>query len=246
MADSQQAVQMADIHTHVLFHIDDGPKTLEDSLELLRSSVASGVTDIVATSHYYSAHMPPEEFIERREKRLSELRQAVKEQQIPVRLYHGAEVYINSLLLNLPSLSDFCFEGTKNILLEIPHTAENLNENLQLIDRILSYYRVRPVIAHVERYGFFFKKMKNLAYLHDMGCVIQADTRCFLEGFREKMFAYKALKDGYIDVIASDCHNVTDRPPELAKAYAAIAKKAGEEAVELLKQNAAALLPHTL
>lgn len=60
------------------------------------------------------------------------------------------------------------------------------------------------------------------------------------------MFAYKALKEGYIDVIASDCHNVTDRPPELAKAYAAIAKKAGEEAVELLKQNAAALLPHTL
>ena len=100
--------------------------------------------------------------------------------------------------------------------------------------------------AIVERYGFFFKKMKNLAYLHDMGCVIQADTRCFLEGFREKMFAYKALKEGYIDVIASDCHNVTDRPPELAKAYAAIAKKAGEEAVELLKQNAAALLPHTL
>lgn len=95
MADTQQAEQMADIHTHVLFHIDDGPKTLEDSLELLRSSAASGVTDIVATSHYYSAHMPPEKFIERREKRLSELRQAVKEQQIPVRLYHGAEVYIN-------------------------------------------------------------------------------------------------------------------------------------------------------
>ncbi len=233
---------MVDIHTHVLFRFDDGPKTLDESLALLEKTAASGVTDVVSTSHYYSAHMSAEEFTERRTKRLAELREAVETRKIPVRLYHGAEVYIDKLILNLKSLNDLCFEGTNSILLEIPHTATDLNEVLHLIDRILSYYNVQPVIAHVERYEFFFKKMKNLRYLHDMGCVIQADTRCFLEGFCDKLFAFKALKEGYIDVIASDCHDTVKRPPDLAQAYAAIRKKAGEEAIAHLQENARLLL----
>ena len=62
---------MVDIHTHVLFRFDDGPKTLDESLALLEKTAASGVTDVVSTSHYYSAHMSAEEFTERRTKRLA-------------------------------------------------------------------------------------------------------------------------------------------------------------------------------
>ena len=56
------------------------------------------------------------------------------------------------------------------------------------------------------------------------------------------MFAFKALKEGYIDIIASDCHNMTDRAPNLAEAYALIEKKCGKEAVTRLQENAAALV----
>lgn len=233
---------MVDLHTHVLFHIDDGPKTLDDSLEILKKQASDGVSDVVATSHFHPDHMPLEEFTDCRDKRLCSLRQAASEQNIPLRLHHGAEVRLGKLLFNLKSLSSLCFEGTSNLLCEISHTADDLNEVLQLIDRTMSSYNIQPVIAHVERYGFFCKKMQNLRYLHEMGCIIQVDTACFLGGLRDRMFAFKALKEGYIDIIASDCHNMTDRAPNLAEAYALIEKKCGKEAVTRLQENAAALV----
>lgn len=233
---------MVDLHTHVLFHIDDGPKTLDDSLEILKKQASDGVSDVVATSHFHPDHMPLEKFTDCRDKRLCSLRQAASEQNIPLRLHHGAEVRLGKLLFNLKSLSPLCFEGTSNLLCEISHTADDLNEVLQLIDRTMSSYNIQPVIAHVERYGFFCKKMQNLRYLHEMGCIIQVDTACFLGGLRDRMFAFKALKEGYIDIIASDCHNMTDRSPNLAEAYALIEKKCGKEAVTRLQENAAALV----
>lgn len=233
---------MVDLHTHVLFHIDDGPKTLDDSLEILKKQASDGVSDVVATSHFHPDHMPLEKFTDCRDKRLCSLRQAASEQNIPLRLHHGAEVRLGKLLFNLKSLSPLCFEGTSNLLCEISHTADDLSEVLQLIDRTMSSYNIQPVIAHVERYGFFYKKMQNLRYLHEMGCIIQVDTACFLGRLRDRMFAFKALKEGYIDIIASDCHNMTDRAPNLAEAYALIEKKCGKEAVTRLQENAAALV----
>ena len=233
---------MVDLHTHVLFHIDDGPKTLDDSLEILKKQASDGVSDVVATSHFHPDHMPLEKFTDCRDKQLCSLRQAASEQNIPLRLHHGAEVRLGKLLFNLKSLSPLCFEGTSNLLCEISHTADDLNEILQLIDRTMSSYNIQPVIAHVERYGFFYKKMQNLRYLHEMGCIIQVDTACFLGRLRDRMFAFKALKEGYIDIIASDCHNMTDRAPNLAEAYALIEKKCGKEAVTRLQENAAALV----
>ena len=237
---------MVDIHTHILFHFDDGPKLIEDSLALLRAQVQNGITELVSTSHYYSAHMSLEEFTDRRERRLAALKEAMQGEQINLRIRQGAEVYIDKLILNLKSLAPLCFEGTTNILLELPHQVPDLDEVLQLVERIMLYYNVTPVIAHVERYDCFLKKIKNLRYLKDMGCVLQADAGCFLEGFRDKRFAFKALNEGYLDVVASDCHDTDKRAPNLAAAYDAILKKTDGDTVAHLKANAAALLvPNT-
>ena len=107
---------MVDLHTHVLFHIDDGPKTLDDSLEILKKQASDGVSDVVATSHFHPDHMPLEKFTDCRDKRLCSLRQAASEQNIPLRLHYGAEVRLGKLLFNLKSLSPLCFEGTSNLL----------------------------------------------------------------------------------------------------------------------------------
>ena len=233
---------MVDIHTHILFRFDDGPKTIDDSFALLRMMASYAVTDIVSTSHYYSAHMSLDDFVDRRTRRLAELREALSTQNLPLRIHHGAEVYIDKLILNQKKLDALCFEGTRNVLLEIPHGATNLDEMLLLIEQIISYYNVNPVIAHVERYDFFVKKIKNLQFLKDMGCVLQADAACFLEGFRDKRFAFKALNAGYLDVVASDCHDTAQRAPNLTAAYEAIRKKCGEDAVALLQENARRLI----
>lgn len=233
---------MVDIHTHVLPRIDDGPEKLEDSIHLIKKLVNSGVTNIVSTSHYYSDNVSFDAFVDRRTRRLVEVRQAIKEYNIPVDIISGAEVNISKLLLNLDSLKDLCFENTNRILLEIPHRETSLGNALDLIEKIISYYNVVPIVAHVERYSFFSKKMKNLNYLKEMGCIIQVDAHCLFERFGQKRFALKAIDEGFVDVIASDCHDTDTRPPNLADAYAVISKKLGEQTVQILKGNAEQLI----
>lgn len=229
---------MVDIHTHILPRIDDGPENLEDSIQLINALALSGVTHIVSTSHYYSENISYDRFVDRRSRRLTEIRQAIKEHNIPVDIISGCEVNISKLILNLDTVKELCFENTNKILLEIPHQETELDTALDLIEKIISYYNVVPVVAHVERYDFFLKKMKNIEYLKDMGCIIQIDAHCLFERFRDKRFAIKAIEKGYVDVVASDCHDTTSRKPNLAEAYDVVAKKLGDQAVQMLKDNA--------
>lgn len=229
---------MVDIHAHLLHRMDDGPKNIQASVELVREMIKSGVSEVFATSHYYSAHMPLDEFADRRNRRVSELDNALKDEGIDFKIHRAAEVYIDNLILNLDSLNELCFEGTKNILLEIPHAERQLENVLPLIEKIMSYYHVKPIIAHVERYPFFTRKIKNLAVLKNMGCLIQMNASCFTGGMFARNFGFSAVKEGYVDVIASDCHDTEQRRPELDKAYSVIMNKFGEQAVEQLKYNA--------
>lgn len=232
---------MVDLHTHILFDIDDGPKAIDESLSLLNKATQSGVTTFVTTSHYYSARTPFADFVSKRNARFESLRKACAEQELPVRLLRGAEIHIDPLLLNQPDFHDLCFEGTNHALLEIQHSATQLEEALLLIDRIMSYFNVVPIIAHVERYPFL-RKMRNLAKLRELGCFIQIDAECLLGSFFDRRFAFMALEAGYVDVIASDCHDTIKRPPNLADAYAVVDKRCGTEAVQRLQKNAKRLV----
>ncbi len=233
---------MLDIHSHILHRLDDGPASLEESIKLMKELEVSGVTDVVASSHFYSHRMSIDEFCDRRDRRITELKEAVIQNDIRLNILSGAEVHIDRLLLNAETLRPLCIEGTNTILLEIPPDAVDLEDSLYLIEKISSYYNVKPIIAHVERYGFFFRRMNNLGYLKDMGCTVQIDAVCLMSGIFMRHFALKAIKKGYVDVIASDCHDTGHRDPNLAKAYAIVEKKLGSETVQYLKDNAQRLI----
>lgn len=231
---------MVDIHTHILHNLDDGPKTVDDSICVIRALVDDGVTDIVATSHYFSSSTAMEEFAERSRKRIDELKEVIAEKKIGVNVILGAEVHIDSLLLNNQTLKPLCFENTDNILLEIP-PAFYKDEAFELIDKIVSYNRLKPIIAHVERYNYL-KNEKALTLLRQMGCIIQVDAQCLFQCLKNRCFCIKMIKAGLIDVIASDCHDIKIRMPNLSKAYEIIEKKLGKETVEKLKNNARNLI----
>jgi protein-tyrosine phosphatase len=232
---------MTDIHTHILSNIDDGPKTENDSLLLLKALEADGVTRVVSTSHFYSANKQLEEFVAKRDERLETIKRLIEENNINIRVYAGAEVNIHKIMLNYESLKPICFEGTNNILLEIPYELGDFEDNSDLIYKIMSYYNVTPIIAHIDRYDFLFKNEKNVTYLKEMGCVIQVDADCFDSLFMRARII-KMIKKDLIDVVASDCHNLEKRKPNLKKAYSLIEKKAGVDAVARLRQNASSLV----
>lgn len=229
---------MTDIHSHILHETDDGPATLDDSIHLLTTLYETGVDRVVATSHYYSAIQSPEEFVANRSARISEIEAELENKGVGIGILPGAEVLIDRLILNQKSLKGLCYNGTRHILLEIPHTERNYGDYVELIERIMSYYNVIPVVAHVERYPYFSKCIKNVQYLKDMGCLVQLDAQCFFDTFWLKHFGYTLLKKGLVDVIGSDCHDLKLRCPNLHSAYEVIGKKMGKDTVDLLKYNA--------
>ncbi|MBP5245692.1 MAG: hypothetical protein J6036_04480 [Clostridia bacterium] len=232
---------MTDIHTHILSNIDDGPKTEEESLKLLKELEATGVTRVVSTSHFYSASKQIEDFTQKRDERLAAARQLVKDNNLNLTIFSGAEVNIHKIILNYESLKPICFEGTNNILLEIPYELGDFEDNSDLIYKIMSYYNVTPVIAHIDRYDFLFKSEKNVRYLKEMGCVIQVDADCFDSLFMRARIM-KMIKNELIDVVASDCHNLEKRRPNLHAAYKLIEKKTNADVVARLRQNASSLV----
>lgn len=232
---------MTDIHTHILSNIDDGPKTEEESLKLLKELEATGVTRVVSTSHFYSASKQIEDFTQKRDERLAAARQLVKDNNLNLTIFSGAEVNIHKIILNYESLKPICFEGTNNILLEIPYELGDFEDNSDLIYKIMSYYNVTPVIAHIDRYDFLFKSEKNVRYLKEMGCVIQVDADCFDSLFMRARIM-KMIKNELIDVVASDCHNLEKRRPNLRAAYKLIEKKTNADVVARLRQNASSLV----
>ena len=232
---------MTDIHTHILSNIDDGPKTEEESLQLLKELEATGVTRVVSTSHFYSASKQIEDFTQKRDDRLEIARKLVKDNNLNLTIFSGAEVNIHKIILNYESLKPVCFEGTNNILLEIPYELGDFEDNSDLIYKIMSYYNVTPVIAHIDRYDFLYKSEKNVKYLKDMGCVIQADADCFDSLFMRARIM-KMIKNELVDVVASDCHNLEKRRPNLRAAYKLIEKKTNADVVARLRQNASSLV----
>lgn len=229
---------MTDIHSHILHRIDDGPAEISDSIELIKGMVNTGITRICATSHYYFAKESPEAFVAKRTRRIDELKKRLTEENVDVEIFSAGEVLIDKLILNRESISELCYNGGKYILLEMPMREFDYDSCMSIVDRVMSYFNVVPVIAHIERYPFFVKNEKKIKYLKDMGCLIQLDANCFFDGFISKRFCCKLIKKGLADVIASDCHNLTNRYPNLHFAYDFVGKRFDNDVVGFFKRNA--------
>ena len=102
---------MTDIHTHVLFNIDDGPETLEESIQLLKSCKEAGINTVVSTSHYYSARVEMDVFTGRRERRIKSVKEALENDKIDINLLTASEVHMTDVLYNLKDIMPLCIEG---------------------------------------------------------------------------------------------------------------------------------------
>ena len=201
---------MTDLHTHILPCIDDGARSVEISLEMLKKEIEQGVKTVVFTPHYYGQKHSPEQFLERREKSYEMIKSPVAGMDITVRL--GAEVYISSQeIASSNSLTPLAIEGANYILIELPLTTvwsktlfKRLGEFIEKVDKI-------PIVAHVERYAEVKKHPEYLNVLANMGCLLQMNTSSFIDE-RTRKFAFLLLDKGLAHCLATDCHDLTNRP----------------------------------
>jgi len=224
-----------DLHSHYLHDVDDGARTLEDSLEMLRIAAEDGVTHMVATPHqFHPAGYHVEAPLAR--ERFEEVGRAARDAGIDVALSLGAEIHFSE---NIPeglaegSLLPIA-EGSRYFLFELPTTSLPAEE---LLFEIIFMFQTRgfyPVLAHPERNFDVMDDPKIAARLRERGVLLQLTALSITGGFgrKSRRASKRLLQWGVADVIASDAHNPDRRPPGLSEAVRVAAKWVGADRAE--------------
>lgn len=219
-----------DYHCHVLPGMDDGSRSLRESLALLEMEAEQGINRVVATPHFYAQYHRPEEFLAKRKKAEDQLRAAIAERVGLPELWIGAEVgYFPGMSHSrlLPSLK---IRGTRHILVELPQPPWP-EEMYRELGEIYNYQGLTPVVAHIDRYISPFHTYGIPERLEKLPVLTQANASFFLNR-RTRSMALNMLKKGRLHLLGSDCHNTATRPPKLGEALQVIRDSLGRGPME--------------
>ncbi len=225
---------MVDIHAHLLPKMDDGSKSVAQTAEMLTCMGQQGVETVVATSHFDMRNENIEKFLQRREKSYQSLKEAGGDSP---EIILGAEVlYCGVGLSRIEGIERLCIGDGRYLLVETlgGRWKESFADHMQ---HLMLEQDITPVLAHIERYVYNRKNRKILGQLRNAGAVSQVNAEFFIEK-RTRRRAIRWLKDGLIDVLGTDCHNLDSRKPNLAEAARVITEYAGEEMLRKLMNNA--------
>jgi protein-tyrosine phosphatase len=221
---------MVDIHSHVLWGMDDGSPTIEVSLEMLRLAADSGTTDIVATPHSNGEFVYQPELIDERIRELNE-----KTGSKPM-IHRGCDLHLSydNIMEALENPAKYSINGHRYLLVECSdlHIAGSMDK---VLDQLLGVDLV-PIVTHPERNPILQKEIGKLDKWVDLGCLVQVTALSVLGGFgkRAGAAAHQLLSKGMVHVIASDAHDPVHRHPRLDEAFAAVAEQYGREIADLL------------
>ncbi len=211
---------MIDFHTHILPGIDDGAKDVSVSAAMLEMEKEQGVNEIVLTPHYYGKFYSPTDFVRRRAAAYEKLL-AVAAGEFFFTL--GAEIHFSDTLSVNAECRKLAIGDTRYALVELPFGEKWSGSLLTRLRYFMDETELTPVIAHICRYPQLRKNPEALLRLAEMGCLLQVNASAFCDK-DSSGFAFAALKHNLVHCLGSDCHNVTDRAPDLKRAEEAIAQ----------------------
>ncbi|KLK49202.1 tyrosine protein phosphatase [Streptococcus agalactiae] len=238
---------MIDIHSHIVFDVDDGPKTLEESLSLIEESYRQGVRIIVSTSHRRKGMFEtPEDIIF---KNFSIVKHEAEKRFEHLQILYGGELYYTSDMLEKLKLKQIpTLNNTKFALIEFSMQT-SWNDIHTALSNVLML-GITPVVAHIERYNALENQKERVKEIINMGCYTQINSSHILKqklfNDKHKRFKKRAryfLEENLVHFVASDMHNLDVRPPFLAEAYKIICRDFGKErANQLFIENAQSIL----
>ena len=219
---------MTDLHTHILPGMDDGAPDVETSLAMLREEARQGVDTVVLTPHFYRDRERPEHFLARRARAADRLNSAIQalpgeERRAMPRLILGAEVAWVPNLAYWEELPRLCMGASNYLLLELPFSPWNEGMVNQLYD-LLGRTGITPILAHLERYRGG-QRRELMEEVVSLGFPVQFSADALLHPLRRGRVLKELREAG--NFLASDCHNLTSRPPNLGKAMEVVRRKLG-------------------
>jgi len=221
---------MIDLHAHLIPGIDDGPADIDAALELVRAQAKDGVTVAFATPHVY-----PGQWDNTRSSItavFATFQYALERLNIPLQLRMAGEVRLNADIMDLHQADELPYlglcEGMHTMLLEMPDAIIPVGS-----DKLVRYLldnNIRPVLVHPERNKAVMEKPDRLRPFIEMGCFVQLTAASVIGEFGSSALrtAQTLLDNEWVDIIASDAHNLKGRAPRMGAARQALAGSFGQ------------------
>ena len=221
---------MIDIHHHLIYGLDDGPRDLESSLAQAEAAIANGITHLVCTPHSNDRWaLQPEVNRER----LAEIETHLKGR---LTLGLGCDFHLSydNIEDQLAHPTRYTINGKQYLLVEFPDFGIPANIGESLYNFVAT--GVVPIITHPERNATLQNKLEMMVEWLRHGCVVQVTSGSLLGRFgkRAEAVSRELLDRSWVHFLASDAHNLTSRPPNLAEGYTAVANDYGKEVADRL------------
>lgn len=216
---------MVDIHSHILFGIDDGPMEIEESIEMIKQAVSVGYTDIVCSSHYLIGKYENLNY----DKNFEVLKKRVLDEKISLNIHKGNEFAL------APEFSSHekrinKIAGSRYILVEIKD--EVIYRACKIFFKNIIDKGYIPIFAHVERYPHI--KVREFKELIELGVVLQMNLRTAVNPSAKAKYL---LENGYISIIATDSHRMGKRDYNVDEYLKKLELCLGEEFFQMLTEK---------
>jgi protein-tyrosine phosphatase len=221
---------LVDIHSHVLYGVDDGARTLEESVAMVQIAAANGTTDLVLTPHANLEFRFKQDVIQAR---LAEIAAASGD---ALQLYSGCDFHLSyeNITDAISNPTKYTIDHKCYLLVEFSDLLI-FNNTPEIFAQLLDAGMI-PIITHPERNGLLRQRIEQIAAWVEAGSRVQITGQSLLGRFgaRAREFCELLLERGLVHFVASDAHDCQDRPPRLNEAYAWIKKKYSEPLAEAL------------
>jgi protein-tyrosine phosphatase len=221
---------MIDIHTHVLAGLDDGARSLDESVEMLRTAARTGTTDIVVTPHANLEFRFDPQLVDAGIAELQGITGTL------IRIHRGCDfhLYFDNIEDALAHPSKYTVNGKSYLLVEFPDLLI-AQSTPQIFCRLIRAGMI-PIITHPERNFLLHTRLDQIKTWVGLGCLVQVTGQSFLGRFGSEArdIARKLLERGLVHFVASDAHDASDRTPRLDEAYRHVAARWGAKRAELL------------
>jgi protein-tyrosine phosphatase len=195
-----------DMHSHLIPGIDDGAQTLEDSVELIKHLQEMGYKKLVTTPHIQGEfYQNTPEIIN---SGLERLKRELKKQNIFIEIEAAAEYLIDDKFEKKYKSGNLMTFGKKSLLVELSYFNEHPNWKQYIFDLQIAGFQI--ILAHPERYSYWFRNWKKYEEMKDRGVWFQVNI-ISLTGYYSnevKAIAQKMIDEGMIDLAGTDMHNM--------------------------------------
>lgn len=230
------------MHCHILPGMDDGSPDINTSIQMLYRQREQGVEIICGTSHYYAFESSITAFCERRAVAVQKLTEAMPE-GLP-RIIPAAEVAYFSGIGEHPDVERLCVQGSKTLMLEMPFSEWN-DFQVEEVAALVLDRGFRVVLVHPERFCTSKDNRKKLRQMEELPVALQVNTGTLLH-WRRRQLGLELLREAPIPLLASDCHNLTSRIPNLQEGRKIVERKLGASFLYQMDCNAERLIQSTI